>query len=89
MVNWASALAGGVGIAATQFNKERREDMLIAQEMQKVIPEAVVEDDTEDKYLSVAYGSLIGVLIEAVKELSEEVSELKKSIRTIEFKEAK
>jgi len=88
-----SALDKVKAMRGVYFDRHDEEDKrsvgVIAQEMQKVIPEAVVEDDTEDKYLSVAYGSLIGVLIEAVKELSEEVSELKKSIRTIEFKEAK
>lgn len=47
---------------------------VIAQEVQKVIPEVVQEND---EYLSVAYGNLVGVLIEAVKELSEEVEALK------------
>ena len=61
---------------------------VIAQEMQEVMPEVVVTDDTEDKHLSVAYGNLVGVLIEAVKELSEEVDELKKITRTVEFKDS-
>ena len=47
---------------------------VIAQEVQKVIPEVVQEND---EYLSVAYGNLVGVLIEAVKELSAEVEALK------------
>jgi len=47
---------------------------VIAQEVQKVIPEVVHEGD---EYLSVAYGNLVGVLIEAVKELSAEVEALK------------
>ena len=64
-------------------------DCVIAQEMQEIMPEVVATDDTEDKYLSVAYGNLVGVLIEAVKELSEEVDKLKKSIRTVEFKDSK
>ncbi len=60
------------------FDKnDKRSVGVIAQEMQKVMPEVVVTDDTEDKHLSVAYGNLVGVLIEAVKELSEEVSELR------------
>ena len=36
----------------------------------------VVHDENE--YMSVAYGNLVGVLIEAVKELKAEVDELKK-----------
>ena len=51
MVNWASALAGGVGIAATQFNKERREDMLIAQEMQN---RKDMQDDQQASAYSIA-----------------------------------
>ena len=47
---------------------------VIAQEVQKVIPEVVQENE---EYLSVAYGNLVGVLIEAVKELSAEVEALK------------
>ena len=48
---------------------------VIAQEVQKVIPEVVLQGD---EYLSVAYGNLVGVLIEAVKELKAEVETLKK-----------
>jgi hypothetical protein len=45
---------------------------VVAQEMQQVLPEVVLEGDN----LSVAYGNLVGVLIEAVKELSARVKEL-------------
>ena len=48
---------------------------VIAQEVQEVIPEVVHEGE---EYLSVAYGNLVGVLIEAVKELKAEVDALKK-----------
>ena len=50
---------------------------VIAQEMQKVLPEAVNE---EGEYLSVAYGNVVGVLIEAIKELKAEIEELKNDI---------
>ena len=56
--------------------KDKRSVGVIAQEMQEVMPEVVVTDDTEDKHLSVAYGNLVGVLIEAVKELSDKVEKL-------------
>jgi hypothetical protein len=46
---------------------------VIAQEMQEVVP-AVVHDNGDT--LSVAYGNLVGVLIEAVKELSARVETL-------------
>jgi len=50
---------------------------VIAQELQDVIPEVVIEGT--DGKLSVAYGNIVGVLIEAVKELKAEIEELKDS----------
>jgi hypothetical protein len=49
---------------------------VIAQELQKVAPELVLEGE---EYLSVAYGNLVGYLIEAVKDLKAEVEELKRA----------
>jgi hypothetical protein len=49
---------------------------VIAQELQKVAPELVMEQEA-DGYLSVAYGNLVGYLIEAVKDLKAEVEALK------------
>ena len=50
---------------------------VIAQEVQAQIPEAVQIDDSG--FLSVAYGNLVGLLIESVKELSDEVQALKQT----------
>lgn len=48
---------------------------LIAQDVQQVLPEAVSEhNDT----LTVAYGNMMGLIVEAIKELKQEVQELKK-----------
>ena len=54
---------------------------LIAQEVLEVLPEAV--HGTEETYYSIAYGNMIGILIEAIKELSDEVKELKEKNRLI------
>lgn len=54
---------------------ERRNVGVIAQEMEEVIPEVVTED--ENGYKAVSYANLVGVLIEAVKDLSAQVEELK------------
>ena len=48
---------------------------VIAQEVQEVLPEAVIED--ENGMLSVNYGSMVGILIESIKELKAEIEELK------------
>ena len=69
-------------------SENKRSVGVIAQEMQEIMPEVVVTDDTEDKHLSVAYGNLVGVLIEAVKELSEEISELRNNVQTIKFEDS-
>lgn len=51
---------------------------VIAQEMQKIAPELVSDDDGT---LGVAYGNLTGYLIEAIKDLKTEVEQLKKLIK--------
>ena len=48
---------------------------VIAQELEKVAPELVSD---KGEYKSVAYGNLVGYLIEAVKDLQKQVDELKK-----------
>ncbi len=47
---------------------------VIAQELREVTPELIAKND--DGLLSVAYGNLVGVLIEAVKELAARVESL-------------
>ena len=49
---------------------------VIAQELEEILPDLVKTGEVK----SVNYNGLIGVLIEAVKELSEEVKELKKKV---------
>jgi hypothetical protein len=49
---------------------------VIAQEIEKIIPEVVLTDNTADHYKSVDYGNIVAVLIEAVKELSAKVDAL-------------
>ena len=47
---------------------------VIAQEVENVVPEVV---DSSNEYKTVAYANLVGLLIEAVKELSNQVEQLK------------
>ena len=49
---------------------------LIAQDVLKVLPEAV--GYAEDGTLTLAYGNLVGLLVEAIKELKGEIEELKR-----------
>ena len=50
---------------------------VIAQEMQKIAPELVLTAEDEMGTLSVNYGNITGYLIEAIKELSAEIKELR------------
>jgi hypothetical protein len=52
-------------------SKESRKTGLIAQDVLKVMPEAV--GGNEKDYYSVAYGNLVGLLVEAIKELKSRV----------------
>lgn len=57
------------------FEKDGKAGLgVVAQEVQKVLPEAVQQNE---EYLSVAYGNLVGVLIEAIKEQQAQIDELK------------
>ena len=65
------------GVTFERIDDEGHKSMgVIAQEVEKIIPE-VVRDKSEDKIKSVAYGNMVGLLIEAIKDLKAEVDELK------------
>ena len=66
------------GVTFERIDDEGSRSMgVIAQEIEKIIPEVVREDSSEEKIKSVAYGNMVGVLIEAIKELKSEVEQLK------------
>ncbi|MFM7028858.1 MAG: tail fiber domain-containing protein [Chakrabartia sp.] len=62
------------GVSFTRIDSGNRGIGVIAQQVATVVPEAVQAN--EDGLLSVAYGNLVGVLIEAVKELSRKIDRL-------------
>ena len=64
------------GVRYTRIDTKKRGVGVIAQEMLEVCPEVVQQGVGDDDTLSVAYGNLVGVLIEAVKELTARVAEL-------------
>jgi hypothetical protein len=85
-----SALEGVQSLRAVKYNWKSDADKvvhigLIAQDVQKVLPEVVAsaklplsEDETE--YLSVAYTEVIPLLVAAIQELSAEVEALKAKV---------
>lgn len=69
-------------LRGVEFNKigdTKKSIGVIAQEIEKVLPEVVREED--DGMKAVAYGNIVGVLIEAVKELSNKVEELENQLK--------
>lgn len=55
--------------------KAKKKMGVLAQEVLKIIPEVVNYDEDSDSY-SVAYGNIVGVLIEGIKDLAHEVTDL-------------
>ena len=66
------------GVEFNKIGEDKKSIGVIAQEIEKVLPEVVRTDDEGMK--SVAYGNVVGVLIEAIKELNKEVEELKNKL---------
>jgi hypothetical protein len=60
------------------FDKDGKRGLgVIAQEVEKILPEVVLDGE---EYKSVAYGNIVGVLIEAVKEQQKQINELKERL---------
>ena len=72
------ALTKIVSSRGVTFNRtespDRKEIGVIAQEIEKILPEVVYKDNKD--YLSVNYSGIIPVLIESIKELEQRVKEL-------------
>ena len=71
----------GVSYTRNDIEDKSTKIGVIAQEVEKVLPE-VVEQDNEGKY-SVAYGNMVGLLIESVKEQQKQIDELKSEIKEL------
>ena len=65
---------------------------LIAQELEKVLPEAVyesktidsLENDDAEEWKAINYGNTVGLLVEAIKEQQQEIQDLKSRIERLE-----
>ena len=75
-----NALDKVLQMRGVNFEKNGHKSMgVIAQEVEKIIPEVVsTENKDGEEYLGVAYPNMVGVLIEAIKDLQKQVDELKK-----------
>ena len=62
------------------FNTEQTHVGVSAQEVQQVLPEAVHTAPVSEEYITVQYDKIVPLLIEAIKELSDKVSNLEKKL---------
>ncbi|MDK1286661.1 tail fiber domain-containing protein [Pseudoalteromonas umbrosa] len=71
----------GVTFERADAQNGRRYTGLIAQNVEQVCPEAVYD---QDEYKSVAYGNLVGLLVESMKELNNKVISLENQVAKLE-----
>lgn len=71
----------GITFLNTLNESAGRSTGLIAQAVEQVLPEAV--STAENGYLAVAYGNLVGLLVEAIKEMADHVETLHGEISTL------
>lgn len=64
------------GVEYKMINTNEKNIGVIAQDVEKVYPELVVSKD--NNYKGVCYGNMVGLLIEAIKELNEKIKELER-----------
>jgi hypothetical protein len=69
----------GVTYVRNDIEDKSRQIGFIAQDVEKILPEVVLTD--ENGYKSIAYGNMVSLLIESVKELSAEVKALKAQLK--------
>jgi len=73
------------GVTFTYKKNGKKSTGLIAQDLEKVLPEAVytsksidneIDSEVSEEYLAIRYGNTVGLLVEAIKELEARVKEL-------------
>jgi hypothetical protein len=74
----------GVTFTRKDLDDNKTHMGVIAQEVEEVIPEVVITN--EDGIKTVAYGNMVGLLIEAVKELTNQNKELVERVAQLESK---
>ena len=76
-----NALAKVKSLRGVTYTKDGKNGLgVIAQEVEEVLPEVVTTNDDEMETKSVAYGNIVGLLIEAIKEQQKEIDELKSKL---------
>jgi hypothetical protein len=75
--DWDQVACNAAGFKFTQT----RQVGVIAQDVMKVLPEAVAPAPANEGYLTVRYEKLVALLIEAIKEQAEEIAAIRKLLK--------
>jgi hypothetical protein len=75
------------GLQGVEFiGKDDKDDNkmigFIAQDVEKIVPEVVTTSNDENEYKSLAYGNVTALLVEAIKELRQEVKDLRDELQS-------
>ena len=76
----------GVEFVRTDDESERKQFGFVAQHLEKIFPQLVQTDNSQEKYKSISYANTSAILVEAIKELSNEVKKMKNEIEILKSK---
>ena len=83
-----NALDKVTSIRGVTYTKDGKDGLgVIAQEVEEIIPQVVLTADDEIETKSVAYGNIVGLLIEAIKEQQAQIDDLNNRLIMIEGRE--
>lgn len=68
------------GVKYTWKNNNKSGVGVIAQEIEKILPEVV---SNRDEYMTVSYGNIVGVLVEAIKEQQQQINQLNSIVKKL------
>ena len=76
------------GVNFTYKKDGKKSTGLIAQDLEKVLPEAVytAKDLEDEEHLAIRYGNTVGLLVEAIKEQQEQIETLTARVKELEGK---
>tara|TARA_A200000113_G_scaffold63216_1_gene54358 strand:+ start:61 stop:525 length:465 start_codon:yes stop_codon:yes gene_type:complete len=73
----------GVEFVRADDETEKKQVGFIAQDVEEIFPQLVRTENTEEQYKSISYANTCALLVEAIKELRQEVNELRSQIETL------
>ena len=74
------------GVTYTMNKDKNKQVGFIAQDIEKIIPEVVYTDNSEEQYKSISYGNITALIVEAIKELKNENNKLNEELHILKQK---